>query len=180
MKYLGIQLSDGIGIDSRKEVKQETLEVLERWKKVVDDFDNINSLFQLFISEVADFNKYMEICSNKKIEDLNADEWFYTTLNKHVINITSNGRLFYEHLSLIIEKQYADFEDAMKGVARQVNGARDSNGQLTQTYFDMAKAIALGPVRPIPETTRNKPDINSQSGAWFIKPALTTINAPKH
>mgnify|MGYP003621310839 CR=1 FL=1 len=24
MKYLGIQLSDGIGIDSRKEVKQET------------------------------------------------------------------------------------------------------------------------------------------------------------
>lgn len=111
MKYLGIQLSDGIGIDSRKEVKQETLEVLERWKKVVDDFDNINSLFQLFISEVADFNKYMEICSNKKIEDLNADEWFYTTLNKHVINITSNGRLFYEHLSLIIEKQYADFEE---------------------------------------------------------------------
>ena len=105
MKYLGIQLSDGIGIDSRKEVKQETLEVLERWKKVVDDFDNINSLFQLFISEVADFNKYMEICSNKKIEDLNADEWFYTTLNKHVINITSNGRLFYEHLSLIIEKR---------------------------------------------------------------------------
>lgn len=46
--------------------------------------------------------------------------------------------------------------------------------------FDMANAIALGPVKPIPETTRNKPDINSQSGAWFIKPALTTINAPKH
>lgn len=38
-------------------------------------------------------------------------------------------------------KQYADFEDAMKGVARQVSGARDDNGKLTQTYFDMAKAI---------------------------------------
>ncbi len=38
-------------------------------------------------------------------------------------------------------KQYADFEDAMKGVARQVNGARDDNGKLTQTYYDMAKAI---------------------------------------
>lgn len=38
-------------------------------------------------------------------------------------------------------KQYADFEDAMKGVARQVSGARDGNGKLTQTYFDMAKAI---------------------------------------
>lgn len=38
-------------------------------------------------------------------------------------------------------KQYADFEDAMKGVAKQVDGARDSNGKLTPTYYDMAKAI---------------------------------------
>lgn len=38
-------------------------------------------------------------------------------------------------------KQYADFEDAMKGVAKQVNGARDDNGKLTSTYYDMAKAI---------------------------------------
>lgn len=38
-------------------------------------------------------------------------------------------------------KQYSEFEDAMKGVARQVNGARDDNGKLTSTYYDMAKAI---------------------------------------
>lgn len=38
-------------------------------------------------------------------------------------------------------KQYADFEDAMKGVAKQVNGARDDNGKLTPTYYEMAKAI---------------------------------------
>jgi len=38
-------------------------------------------------------------------------------------------------------RQYAAFEDAMKGVARQVNGARDANGQLTQTYYEMAGAI---------------------------------------
>lgn len=38
-------------------------------------------------------------------------------------------------------KQYADFEDAMKGVAKQVSGARDDNGKLTSTYYDMAKAI---------------------------------------
>lgn len=111
MKYLAIKTSNGVAIDTTKEISNKTVNFLEQWKKVVDDFDNINSLFQLFISEVAEFNKYMEICSNKKIEDLNADEWFYTTLNRHVINITSNGRLFYEHLSLIIEKQYAEFEE---------------------------------------------------------------------
>ena len=29
--------------------------------------------------------------------------------------------------------------------------------------FDMAKAIALGPVKPIPETARNKPDTTTKS-----------------
>ena len=108
MKYLGIQISDGIMIDDSKEVRDETIEFLDHWRKVVEDFDNINSLFQLFISEVAEFNKYMKKCSNKRIEDLNYDEWLEMTLNKHVINITSNGRLFYEHLLLIMKKQYPD------------------------------------------------------------------------
>jgi TP901 family phage tail tape measure protein len=38
-------------------------------------------------------------------------------------------------------KSYATFEDAMLGVARQVEGARDANGRYTQTYYDMADAI---------------------------------------
>lgn len=38
-------------------------------------------------------------------------------------------------------KDYSRFEDAMAGVAKQVNGARDDNGQLTQTYYDMGAAI---------------------------------------
>lgn len=38
-------------------------------------------------------------------------------------------------------KSYSSFEDAMAGVAKQVDGARDDNGQLTQTYYDMARAI---------------------------------------
>jgi len=38
-------------------------------------------------------------------------------------------------------RQYSAFEDAMKGVARQVNGARDANGQLTATYYEIAEAI---------------------------------------
>lgn len=38
-------------------------------------------------------------------------------------------------------KNYASFEDAMAGVAKQVEGARNDNGQLTQTYYDMARAI---------------------------------------
>jgi TP901 family phage tail tape measure protein len=38
-------------------------------------------------------------------------------------------------------KDYASFEDAMLGVARQVDGARDANGRLTQTYYDMGESI---------------------------------------
>lgn len=36
---------------------------------------------------------------------------------------------------------YSQFEDAMAGVAKQVEGARDANGQLTPTYYQMADAI---------------------------------------
>lgn len=38
-------------------------------------------------------------------------------------------------------RQYASFEDAMLGVARQVDGARDANGKLTPTYYEMGRAI---------------------------------------
>lgn len=38
-------------------------------------------------------------------------------------------------------KAYASFEDAMLGVARQVNGAKTSTGQLTPLYFEMADSI---------------------------------------
>ncbi len=38
-------------------------------------------------------------------------------------------------------KQYASFEDAMMGVARQVEGARDANGKLTATYYEIGEAI---------------------------------------
>lgn len=36
---------------------------------------------------------------------------------------------------------YMSFEDAMLGVAKQVSGARDDNGQLTATYYEMGDAI---------------------------------------
>lgn len=38
-------------------------------------------------------------------------------------------------------KSYSSFEDAMAGVAKQVDGARNDSGQLTETYYDMARAI---------------------------------------
>lgn len=38
-------------------------------------------------------------------------------------------------------KEYSSFEDAMKGVAKQVDGARDDSGKVTKVYFDMAKEI---------------------------------------
>lgn len=39
--------------------------------------------------------------------------------------------------------QAAAFEKAMLGVAKQVNGARDASGKLTQVYYDMGKQIQL-------------------------------------
>lgn len=38
-------------------------------------------------------------------------------------------------------RQYASFEDSMMGVARQVAGARDANGKLTTTYYEIGDAI---------------------------------------
>lgn len=38
-------------------------------------------------------------------------------------------------------RQYTNFEDAMMGVARQVQGARDANGKLTATYYEMGESI---------------------------------------
>lgn len=50
-------------------------------------------------------------------------------------------------------RAYSDFEDAMAGVAKQVEGARDDNGQLTSTYYEMADAIkAMGERIPMATT----------------------------
>lgn len=38
-------------------------------------------------------------------------------------------------------KDYSSYEDAMLGVARQVEGARDANGKLTPIYYQMGDAI---------------------------------------
>ncbi|QYM67293.1 phage tail tape measure protein [Pseudomonas sp. So3.2b] len=40
-----------------------------------------------------------------------------------------------------VVKEYVDFETAMMGVAKQVDGARDDNGKLTSTYYEFADAI---------------------------------------
>lgn len=54
--------------------------------------------------------------------------------------------------------QAAQFETAMLGVAKQVEGARDSSGQLTAVYHDMAKSIQeLG--REIPLATNDLADM---------------------
>lgn len=48
-------------------------------------------------------------------------------------------------------KMAIEFENAMLGVAKQLDGARDSNGKLTKTYYDMQNAIQqLGRELPVP------------------------------
>lgn len=42
---------------------------------------------------------------------------------------------------LSVVKSYSQFEDAMSGVAKQVEGARTETGELTAVYYDMAKQI---------------------------------------
>lgn len=39
-------------------------------------------------------------------------------------------------------KSYSSLEDAMKGVAKQVNGLRDDSGNRTPQYEEMQRAIA--------------------------------------
>jgi TP901 family phage tail tape measure protein len=52
----------------------------------------------------------------------------------------------------------AKFETAMLGVAKQVEGARDANGKLTQVYYDMGSAIQkMG--REIPLATNDLADM---------------------
>ena len=48
-------------------------------------------------------------------------------------------------------KDYVTFEDAMLGIDRKVEGARDPSGKLTDIYYDMARQIRqLGKELPIP------------------------------
>ena len=50
-------------------------------------------------------------------------------------------------------KSYMAFEDSMLGVAKQVEGARDANGQLTATYYEVGDAIkAMGDKIPMVTT----------------------------
>lgn len=50
-------------------------------------------------------------------------------------------------------KDFVGYEDAMTGIARQIPGARDEAGKLTETYRDMSEAIKqLSETVPIPTT----------------------------
>lgn len=55
-------------------------------------------------------------------------------------------------------REFAKFEDAMLGIARQVNGARSPTGELTAVYWDMARQVhQLG--REIPLATTEIADM---------------------
>ncbi|MTZ12794.1 phage tail tape measure protein [Pseudomonas sp. JL972] len=54
---------------------------------------------------------------------------------------------------LAVISSYSTFEDAMLGVAKQVEGARDESGQLTDVYYEMGAAIkSLGERIPMATT----------------------------
>jgi TP901 family phage tail tape measure protein len=53
-------------------------------------------------------------------------------------------------------KDFADFETAMLGVARQVDGARDANGRLTASYYEIGKAVKAMSELPALNKTANE------------------------
>ena len=70
-----------------------------------------------------------------------------------------------------------NFETAMVGVAKQVEGARDANGNLTQTYYDMRAQIQqLG--RELPLTTNEIADMVT-AGARMSVPKDQLIDFTK-
>lgn len=94
---------------------------------------------------------------NKKMRELRAAQADLTKARESAgklamtgAGITAAGAAMSAPLALTI-KQYADFETAMLGVAKQVEGARDENGRLTATYHEMAEAIkAMSERLPMP------------------------------
>jgi len=91
--------------------------------------------------------------ANKKIEatKARADKAFASAANiKHAADGVMNFAAKMSDGLLDVVKQASDFEQAMLGVAKQVQGARDSSGKLTDVYFDMAKQVQmLGREMPI-------------------------------
>lgn len=85
--------------------------------------------------------------ANEKAKQLNAARWQYNnsmnTRNKLAgAGAGMVGAGVATGLPVLkMVKDFASFEDAMLGVARQMNGARDANGNLTKTYYEMGDAI---------------------------------------
>ncbi len=72
----------------------------------------------------------------------------------------------------------AKFEKAMLGVAKQVDGARDSGGQLTATYYDMGKSIQqMG--REIPIATNELADMVTAGARMGIGKNMKPEDAKK-
>ncbi len=57
--------------------------------------------------------------------------------------VAIGGTLAAASMGLVPIMQAAKFEESMLGVAKQMDGARDSSGKLTSNYFDMARQIQL-------------------------------------
>lgn len=69
---------------------------------------------------------------------------------------------------VIAVKQFASFEDAMMGVARQVQGARDANGKLTATYYEIGDAIKAMSAR-VPLATNELAEILAMGARMGIQ-----------
>ena len=111
MKLIAFKTDSGLAICTNKEVDTETIDFLYKWGNLVSDFQSIDSLFRLFLLEIDDYNNYLRHCKSKTIEELSKDSFHIARLNKHVVNITSNGRLAIEHFEVIVKKAYSEFEE---------------------------------------------------------------------
>ncbi|HHW4679776.1 MAG TPA: phage tail tape measure protein [Xylella sp.] len=75
-------------------------------------------------------------------------------------------------------KAAVEFETAMLGVVKQVDGARDHTGRLTSVYYDMGKAIQQL-ARDIPMTANELADMVTAGARMGIAEGLTPEQARK-
>ncbi len=82
MRLLAFRMDGKLAVYNEEEVEQETIDFLRKWSSIVSDFQSMDSLYRLFILEVAEYRDFISYCKTKDIEELTADSMFRVKLNK--------------------------------------------------------------------------------------------------
>lgn len=125
---------------------QQLQQVRQRLQQAGIDVNNLGQHEQRLAADMARANQAIRE-QQERLRRLNEINRQYQQTMQQSQNLRSTGANLVAGgvitgLPLVkIIKDYSSFEDAMLGVAKQVEGARDNNGKLTHTYYQMADSI---------------------------------------